>query len=374
MLRATSNRDRSRVLRLAAGLVLLAAPVGCGAQPATESTTTADVTYFRGAAKSEMPPPSTAPAAEAAAARAAPPGMMVADGSTSMMGMMGAAQAPAAPADSPFAGEAPPPAAATAGLARKIIYNADLGLVVEDFARAEPEVTRLVQRYQGYIAEMQVLGSPGSRRSARWKVRVPVDTFEAFLLDVARLGELERNTRTSQDVSEEFYDIEARVKNKQVEEAQLLKLLEERTGRLEDVLKVEAELSRVRGEIEQLQGRLRVLANLTALTSVTIDVREREKFQPPPPVAANFPTRVARTFRDSLGRLIEFGEAVVLLVVDWVLWIPLLLLGLLVSWLLGRWVVRLLTRNGRRLWEVARTPIGVATPPPPPGGGTTTPA
>lgn len=206
-----------------------------------------------------------------------------------------------------------------------------------------------------------MLGSPGERRSARWTIRIPVETFETFLVEVARLGELERNTRTSQDVSEQFYDIEARVKNKQVEEAQLLKLLEERTGALEDVLKVEAELSRVRGEIEQHQGRLRVLTNLTALTTVTLSIRERDTFQPPPPVVASFPTRVSRTFEASLRRLIEFGQEVILLLVSWVVWIPLLLLGVLVSWLVGRWLVRLLARGSRRAWEIARTPIG---PPP----------
>jgi hypothetical protein len=262
--------------------------------------------------------------------------------------------------DSPFAGEEPSPAANSA-LSRKIIYNADLALAVEDFGRVEPEVSRLVQTHQGYIASQEVLGSPGERRSARWTIRVPVETFEAFLVEVARLGELERNTRTSQDVSEQFYDIEARVKNKQVEEAQLLKLLEERVGALEEILKVEAELSRVRGEIEQLQGRLRVLTNLTSLTTVTLAIRERERFQPPPPVVASFPTRLSRTFQASLRNFIEFSQILILILVSWIPWIPVLLLGVLVSWWVGRRLVRLLARGGRRAWEVARTPI---SPPP----------
>jgi hypothetical protein len=361
MPRTTRIRDRSRGVRLAAGLLLVATPMGCG--PASERTATEATTSFRAAAKSES---YAMPAAAPTGSMPAPAAdRFEALGATNVVLRSEAKVVSADPGpDSPFAGEGPPPAA-KAGVARKIIYNAELALVVEDFARAEPEVTRLVQTYQGYIAEMQVLGSPGERRSARWKVRVPVDTFEAFLRDVAHLGELERNTRTSQDVSEEFYDIEARVKNKQVEEAQLLKLLEERTGKLEDVLKVEAELSRVRGEIEGFQGRLRLLANLTSLTTVTLDLRERETFQPAPPVAADFPTRIARTFRGSLQGLIAFGEAVVLLVVDWILWLPLLALGLLVSWRAGRWALRLLARNGRRLGAIARTPIGPA----PPAGG-----
>ena len=90
----------------------------------------------------------------------------------------------------------------------------------------------------------------------RWKIRVPVDQFESFVQKVVALGELERTLRTSQDVTEEYYDIEARIKNKKVEEERLLKHLEKSTGKLEEILAVEREISRVRGEVERLQGRL----------------------------------------------------------------------------------------------------------------------
>lgn len=344
---ATVARNQGRSLHPSAVLwclPILGALLGCGEMKSASYSGSAPETDSA-AFKSEARVESTA---EIPADKAAPP-------------MSPPGEDQAMPGN-PFAGEgadraAPPPG----GIARKIIYNADLALVVEDFAKTEPEVARLVQSHQGYIANQEVLGSPGERRSARWTVRVPVDTFEDFLQEAAALGELERNTRTSQDVSEQFYDIEARVKNKQVEEAQLLKLLEERTGQLEEVLKVEAELSRVRGEIEQMQGRLRVLTNLTSLTTVTISIREREKFQPPPPVAASFPTRVARTFQESLGSLIELGQAIVLFITNWILWLPIVLLELLVFWLVVRGLVWVVSRYGRRLWQIARTPIG--TPP-----------
>lgn len=341
----TVSRQRRRSLHPSAVvwcLPILSALLGCGVESSKlGSAVKSEITD----ARVEAPPPAAFEA----------PGMMA--GEAAPMSPPGEDQA--IPGN-PFAGEGPAPAA-PGGVARKIIYNADLALVVEDFAKVEPEVTRLVQTHQGYIANQEVLGSPGERRSARWTLRVPVDSFETFLQEVARLGELERNTRTSQDVSEQFYDIEARVKNKQVEEAQLLKLLEERTGQLEDVLKVEAELSRVRGEIEQMQGRLRVLTNLTSLTTVTLSVREREKFQPAPPVVASFPTRVSRTFQESLSGLVELGENVILFATNWILWVPILLLELLVFWLVARGFVWVLSRGGRRLWKIARTPTG---PPP----------
>ena len=184
-----------------------------------------------------------------------------------------------------------------------------------------------MQEARGYIAEESTTGSPGSQRSMHWKMRVPVDQFESFVQKVVALGELERNRRTSQDVTEQYYDIEARIKNKKAEEKSLTKILDERTGKLEDVLKIETELSRVRGEIEQLEGKIRVLENLSSLATLTLNVREREKFEPPPPAAADFPTQVARTWENSLHGLIDLGKAFILWAVDWVLWIPLLIVA-----------------------------------------------
>ena len=170
------------------------------------------------------------------------------------------------------------------------------------------QVVTFIQDARGYIAEQRTTGSPGSQWSMRWKLRVPVEQFESLVQKVVALGELERNTRTSQDVMEQFYDIEARIKNKKAEEKSLTKILDERTGKLEDVLKIETELSRVRVEIEQLEGKIRELENLSSLATLTLNVREREKFEPPPPAAADFPTQVARTWENSLRGLINLGK------------------------------------------------------------------
>jgi hypothetical protein len=257
-------------------------------------------------------------------------------------------------------------AVASPSTPRRIIYNADISLVVEDFSRAQSEIPALVQKAHGYIGEQDLLGSPGSRRSARWKVRVPVEAFESFLAEIAELGELERNSRTSQDITEQFADLDARVKNKKVEEERLQKILQENTGKIEDVLKVESELSRVRGEIEQSEGRLRLLDNLSTLTTVAITVNEREKFQPAPPVAASFPVRVSRAFNDSWRALIETGESLALWFVAVLPWLPLYLISGIVAFFLGRWLLRWVVRNSRRGWTLLNLPIR-HTPAPPAG-------
>jgi len=242
-------------------------------------------------------------------------------------------------------------------IARKIIYDAQIDLIVESVDPLAKKVAGLVQDARGYIAEQNVTGSPGSLRSMRWKIRVPVEQFESLVTSVLALGETERNNRTSQDVTEQYYDIEARIKNKRVEEQTLNKILQERSGKLEDVLKIEIELSRVRGEIEQLEGKIRVLENLSSLATLTLNVREREKYAPAPPVAADFPTQISRTWNASLLALVNVGKALVLWAVNWVLWIPFLLVFAVLGWILLRWLLRVLVRNLPRLTALARTPI-----------------
>ena len=142
-----------------------------------------------------------------------------------------------------------------------------------------------------------------------WRIRIPVEQFDSFVESIVSLGELERNNRTSQDVTEQYYDIEARIKNKKVEEQTLNKILQERSGKLEDVLKIEIELSRVRGEIEQLEGKIRVLENLSSLATLTLNIREREKYAPPAPVVADFGTQIARTWDGSITNCRRPGKS-----------------------------------------------------------------
>jgi hypothetical protein len=243
------------------------------------------------------------------------------------------------------------------GISRKIIYDAQVDLVVDSVDPVFRKVGTLVQDARGYIAEQSVAGSPGSLRSMRWRIRVPAERFESLVDSVVSLGELERNSRTSQDITEQFYDIEARIKNKKVEEQTLNKILQERSGKLEDVLKVEVELSRVRGETEQLEGKIRVLENLSALATLTLNIRERDKYAPPPPVVADFPTQIARAWDGSLKSLVELGKSVVLWAVTWAIWIPFYVIGALVAWIVIRWLIRIILRNRARLLAIATTPI-----------------
>jgi Domain of unknown function (DUF4349) len=225
-------------------------------------------------------------------------------------------------------GEAKPEAA----IDRKIIRTADLRVIVDDFGGAEQGLRKIIAGCKNcYVASAEVGGSAGAPRQGRWKVRVPVAEFDTFLDAVAGLGVPERNSVDSQDVTEEYYDLDTRVKNKKVEEQRLLKHLEKSTGKLEDILAVEREISRVRGEIEQQEGRLRLLANLTALTTVTITIQEIKNYVPPQ--TPTFTATIGETFTGSVDVLIAFGKRLVLVAAALTPWLPLLIIIGLAVWL-----------------------------------------
>ena len=225
---------------------------------------------------------------------------------------------------------------ATAG--RKIIYNARVDLVTEDLNAAESKLLALVESKKAYVADSDRSGSAGSVRRGSWKVRVPVEAYDSFLRGAQALGELVSVHADSQDVSEEFFDLEARETAKKVEETRLLKHLTDSTGKLDEILAVERELTRVRSEIERMQGRLRALGNLTTLATVTITVNEIKGYIPPQ--APTFGTKLSRVFWDSVEKLQGAGEAALLFLAAILPWLPIIAVCVGILFLVYRRVSR----------------------------------
>lgn len=219
-------------------------------------------------------------------------------------------------------------------LERRIIYRATLELVVENLADVAPRVHDLARRHDGFIAQSSIDTASGRPRSGSWTIRVPVARYAEFLDAAGSLGELQRKTEDSREVTAEYYDLETRIRNKRVEEERLLKHLTDSTGKLEDILAVEKELSRVRTEVEQLQGRLRVLQDLTALSTVTISVREVLGFVPDE--IATFGTQIRRTWQKSIDGLTAAAKVAVLTAVACAPWLIAVGLPLVLVILTGR--------------------------------------
>jgi hypothetical protein len=238
-----------------------------------------------------------------------------------------------------------------AGLNRKIIYSATIDIVVESFGSITDDVVALAKRFDAYIADSRLSGASGTNRSGTWKIRVPIARFEEFVNQAKDLGELRSAATESQDVSEEYYDVDARIRNKTKEEERLLKLLEEHPGKLQEVITIERELSRVHEELERMQGRLRVLADLTTMTTVNLVITEIRNYEPPR--APSFATRVRRAFEGSIESLQSTGEEAVVAAAALAPWLT--VLGICAVPCYG--IAHRLRRRGR---NVAQPPPGVS--------------
>ena len=235
----------------------------------------------------------------------------------------------------------PVPASPSANLQRKVIYDAEIALIVKEFSAIEIEIPKLVKQFGGYLADASVNRTQGEQRSGRWQARIPVNQFDSFLDSVSILGIPENRRQTAQDVTEEFVDLEARIANKKRLEERIVELLKDSSDKIKDVIEVERELARVRGEIEQMEGRLRYLTNRTELTTVTISAREVREYVPPE--ALKFVGRVAQAWGNSLLSLKVLGENVAVTLVYTFPW--LLVLGIVLAPPI--WYVRKNNRTSR---------------------------
>ncbi|GAA4453392.1 DUF4349 domain-containing protein [Novipirellula rosea] len=221
---------------------------------------------------------------------------------------------------------------------RRIIYNTSLGLIVKAYADFEAALPRLVESVDGFISKSETDRRYNDRQSGAWVIRVPVDRYHEFVSGVSGLGFAESRREDAQDVTEEYVDVEARVRNNRKLEDRIITMLEERTGKLSDVLEIERELARVREEIERMEGRLRVLADRTALATVTINVREEKEYVPP--AAPTFTDRIAKAFSGSLRSLRQLGESMLIALIALIPWIIALGIPVMVVAAMVRRVIR----------------------------------
>lgn len=258
----------------------------------------------------------------------------------------GAAPAPMAPAE-PSGGEfdggpgsgAPLPSYQAAQIERMIIRTVNLTLTVEDTAETLDALEGLAAGYDGYVADSNRWFSD-ERLFANVTLRVPAESLDAFLGEVRDLAiRVDSESVDSDDVTEEYADISARLTNLEATEVELRELLtevRENRGSAEEILAVHRELSNIRGQIEQLKGRQQFLERMTALSTIQIQVR---------PEAA--PRAVVReswnplvTVSDAAHALVEVAKAVFSVAIYAVVLSPVLLVPAGLLWLLARFVRR----------------------------------
>lgn len=159
----------------------------------------------------------------------------------------------------------------------KLIKKGYLEFESQDLTKTRADIDKAVRLYNGYISnETQQNSSYQNTRNLT--VRIPSSSFDNFMTDLAKgVAHFDEKTINVSDVSEEFFDLQARLKTKKEVENRLIALLG-RAGKMTEVLQVERQIGEVREEIERYEGRLKFLSNQVSLS--TLEIRYYEVLAP----------------------------------------------------------------------------------------------
>ncbi|MCA8980409.1 MAG: DUF4349 domain-containing protein [Planctomycetes bacterium] len=204
-------------------------------------------------------------------------------------------------------------------LARKQIQDARLRLRVDSCEAARRAIEDDVASRSGFVSDVDLDHVDGLTAQTVIVLRMPARELAGALRHYAALGTVLREELDTRDITDEFYDVEARLMGARKLEARLLEMLTSDTRALSEVLKVENELARVRETIERYEGKLRLWESLVALSTLTIELVETAVA----PVAETPPltARLGHTFDRSWSALLAVGEALVHLLVAVSPWI-----------------------------------------------------
>ena len=166
-----------------------------------------------------------------------------------------------------------------ASRAPMLIYTATLTLAVFDVAPKLHEVEDLARSMGGFLSR---------RTDTMIVIRVPASKFNAALETLVKLGDVLHRDATAQDVTEEFADLEIRMRNARATRDRLEQLMAKATN-VQDSIAIEKELSRVAGDIERLEGRLKFLRDRAAYSTITVTFEARRSEGTSPTVKLPFP-------------------------------------------------------------------------------------
>lgn len=237
---------------------------------------------------------------------------------------------------------------------RKIIRDASLTLEVEEPVKAAERITSIAESHGGFVVSSESRQvSPGGRKGKAYEVftvqfRVPAAQFEAALKDVrATAGEVTAEKVSGKDVTEEYIDLEARLRTQRALEAQLLDILKTANA-VSDALSVQRELATVRGDIERTEGRRRFLENQSSLSTINVTL------QPPAPILAT--TGFFHSVAEALGDGVDIAANITLFLIRALLaLLPVFIFIVLPAYFILRYLLRRLSRNTQT--PVAASPV-----------------
>jgi len=221
-----------------------------------------------------------------------------------------------------------------------IIWNAEISLTVKDTQQVMDQVQAMARQLGGYTLSSESWLTD-DQLNARLTIRVPADKFEDAMAQLRELGiKVNRESATSEDVTDDYVDLESRLRALEAKETQLLKFLDQAED-TEAVLAVYEQLSATQTEIEQTKGRMAYLEKLSAMATITAELLP-EQAEPPVVEEGWKPLTTLRNAARTLVSTLKGLGSVVIWLVIYVL--PVLLL-VSVPVVLVVWIIRRLRRR-----------------------------
>ena len=213
----------------------------------------------------------------------------------------GSASNQGADVDTDYRGDGALPSTAEQG--QLIVRNGDIQLVVEDVSDAGEQIESLISGFDGYIVSSR-FWNDGADLKGYFSVRVPDESFEAAMTALGNLAiEVKSQSTDSYDVTQEYMDLDARLRNAEATESQYLVLLERATS-VQDTLQIYQSLSQVRSEIEQLKARMLYLERITSTSLINISLEPEESNEP----LISGDWSLGEAFKNVIRGVVTFGQ------------------------------------------------------------------
>lgn len=157
---------------------------------------------------------------------------------------------------------------------RMIIKTGSLSLDIEKYDDAEVKILEIVKSQGGFVSKSNNTVNASGSKSGTITVKVPADKFDLLVSEISKIGKVVNQNIQASDVTEEYVDLESRLKTQKELEQRLIKLLDEKAVKLSDVIEIEEKLASVRQKIESIEGKMKLLKSQSDLSTLTINVYE----------------------------------------------------------------------------------------------------
>ena len=235
---------------------------------------------------------------------------------------------------------------------RLVIRTGDLNLVVDDIWQKGKKIIEFAESQGGYVVSSSIQET-GEIPTGNVVVRVPENKFDETMNFAKQLAEkVEYEGRKGEDITEEYVDLEAKLKALEAKKAQFLEVLK-KAEKIEDILKVYDKIEEVQAEINQIKGRMRYLQENTKMAKISINLALSEDLLPIPPTEKWRPSYVAKqAWQDTVKFWRNMSYGVIEFFVKHLLtWIAVLAVLALVLWKPVKKVLKKLRERKREAKE-----------------------